>query len=93
MATATDIGPLMAEAKTMGLIRAQPAHDVHCSSCAGRLDGKGDCPTCGIVGRSEAELRERAKNDPEGVAKVLTTAIARRKAYRPLGREGKSQER
>ena len=92
MATATDIGPLLAEAKTMGLVRPHPAHDVHCDHCAGRLDGKGDCPTCGVVGRSEAQLMERAKDDPEGIAKVLTTAIARRKGYKPLGRE-KSQER
>ena len=93
MATATDIGPLLAEAKTMGLVRPHPAHDVHCENCAGRLDGKGDCPTCGVIGRSEGELAQRAKTDPDGIAKVLTTAIARRKAYKPLGREAKSQER
>ncbi len=93
MATATDIGPLMAEAKTLGLIRPQAAHDVHCANCAGRLDGRGNCPTCGVVARSDRDLAERAKNDPDGVAKELSKAIARRKAYKPSTRESKSQER
>lgn len=93
MATATDIGPLMQEAKTLGLIRPQAAHDVHCANCAGRLDGRGDCPTCGVISRPEKDLTEHARSDPAGVAKELSTAIARRKAYRPSTREAKSQER
>jgi len=93
MATATDIGPLLREATALGLIRPQAAHDVHCANCAGRLDGTGDCPTCGVIPRSAKDLTERAETDPAGVAKELGTAIARRKAYRPSAREAKSQER
>ena len=89
---AVDTQGLMSEARTMGLFKPHAAFEVHCSHCAGRLDGQGDCPTCGLIGRPEAEIAKRAQVDPAGTQKVLEKAIARRKAYRPAGRE-KSQER
>ncbi len=87
-----DTQGLMSEARTMGLFRPHAPFEVHCANCAGRLDSQGDCPTCGIIGRGESELAKRAQVDPAGTTKVLEKAIARRKAYRPAGRE-KSQER
>ncbi len=89
---AVDTQGLINEARMMGLFKPHAPFEVHCANCAGRLDGQGDCPTCGLIGRAESELAKRAQVDPAGTTKVLQTAIARRKAYRPAGRE-KSQER
>lgn len=89
---AVDTQGLMNEARTMGLFKPHAAFEVHCANCAGRLDPHGDCPTCGLIGRGEDEIAKRAQVDPAATTKVLQAAIARRKAYRPAGRE-KSQER
>ncbi len=91
-AMASETQALMTEAETLGLFRPQAAFEVHCSNCHGRLDGRGDCPTCGVIGRTPAELERRAQSDPEGVAKLLRGAIEKRRSYRPAGRE-KSAER
>jgi len=87
-----DAQALLAEARTMGLFKPQAPFEVHCANCHARLDGRGDCATCGLIGRSEAEIAKRAQVDPAGTAKLLETQIARRKAFKPAGRE-KSQER
>ena len=87
-----DAKTLIAEAQVMGLFQPHGAFEVHCSHCHARLDGRGDCATCGLIGRSEAEIAKRAQVDPAGTAKLLETQIARRKAFKPAGRE-KSQER
>jgi hypothetical protein len=85
---------LMAEAQALGLFQPHGAFEVHCSHCHARLDGRGDCPTCGLIGRPAAELERRAETDPDGVAKLLRAAIDKRKAFKPVGARGeKSQER
>ena len=88
-----DTNGLVTEARTLGLFKAHAPFEVHCEHCAGRLDGRGDCPTCGLIGRSESEIAKRVQVDPAGTQKLLETQIARRKRYRPAGREAKSQER
>jgi hypothetical protein len=87
-----DAQTLITEAMELGLFRPQAAFEVHCSNCHGRLDGRGDCPTCGVIGRAQAEIERRALTDPVGTTKLLKAAIERRKAYRPAGRE-KTAER
>ena len=87
-----DAQALLAEARTMALFHAQAPFEVHCAHCHARLDGRGDCATCGLIGRSESEFAKRAQIDPSGTAKLLEAAIERRKAYRPAGRE-RSAER
>ena len=87
-----DAQQLLAEAKTLGLFRPHAPFEVHCSNCHARLDGSGDCATCGLIGRSDAEIAKRAQVDPAGTAKLLETQVNRRKAFKPAGRE-KSQER
>jgi hypothetical protein len=89
---ASETQALVAEAGTLGLFKPQAAFEVHCSNCHGRLDGRGDCPTCGVIGRAQAEIERRALTDPVGTTKLLRAAIERRKAYRPAGRE-KTAER
>ncbi len=89
---AAETQDLMSEAQALGLFRPHAAFEVHCSNCHGRLDGRGDCPTCGVIGRTPAELERRAQTDPAGVSKLLKAAIEKRKSYRPAGRE-KSPER
>lgn len=87
-----DAQALLGEARTLALFHTQAPFEVHCAHCHARLDGRGDCATCGLIGRSEAEVAKRATIDPSGTAKLLAAAIERRKAYRPAGRE-KSAER
>jgi hypothetical protein len=90
----TDTQTLITEAQELGLFRPQAAFEVHCSNCHGRLDGRGDCPTCGLIGRNSAELERRAQTDPEGTSKLLRNAIDKRKNFKPVGARGeKSQER
>ena len=85
---------LMAEAEALGLFQPHGAFEVHCSHCHARLDGRGDCATCGLIGRPAAELERRAQTDPEGTAKLLRVAIDKRKNFKPVGAKGeKSQER
>ena len=81
-----DIGALIADAKALDLFRPHGAFEVHCAHCHARLDGNGDCATCGLIGRPAAELERRAATDPDRVAKLLTTAIAKRRAYTPAAR-------
>ncbi len=83
---------LLDEARALGLFRPQAPFEVHCANCHARLDGRGDCSTCGLIGRSDGELAKRAHVDPAGTTKLLQSAIAKRKSYRPAGRE-KSSER
>ena len=87
-----DAQALLTEARSMGLFKPHAPFEVHCAHCHARLDGRGDCATCGLIGRSEDEIAKRAQVDPAATAKLLQGAIDRRKAYRPAGRE-KSQER
>ena len=85
---------LIAEAQTLGLFQPHGAFEVHCSHCHARLDGRGDCATCGLIGRPASELERRAQTDPEGTAKLLRAAIDKRKNFKPVGAKGeKSQER
>jgi hypothetical protein len=87
-----DAQQLLVEARSLGLFRPHAPFEVHCANCHARLDGRGDCATCGLIGRSDAEISKRAQVDPAGTAKLLETQIGRRKAFKPAGRE-KSQER
>lgn len=87
-----DTKALFVEAESLGLFKPHGAFEVHCSYCHARLDGRGDCATCGLIGRPASELERRAQSDPAGVSKLLAAAIAKRKSYRPAGRE-KSAER
>ena len=87
-----DTQALVAEAESLGLFKAHAPFEVHCANCHARLDGRGDCATCGLIGRSEAEIAKRAEVDPAGTSKLLESQIARRKAFKPAGRE-KSPER
>ena len=85
---------LIAEAQGLGLFQPHGAFEVHCSHCHARLDGRGDCATCGLIGRPASELERRAQSDPEGVSKLLSTAIEKRKNFKPVGARGeKSPER
>ena len=87
-----DAQQLLTEARGMGLFKPHAPFEVHCANCHGRLDGRGDCQTCGLIGRGEGEIAKRAQVDPAGTSKLLAMAIEKRKSYRPAGRE-KSQER
>jgi hypothetical protein len=85
---------LIAEAQTLGLFQPHGAFEVHCSHCHARLDSRGDCATCGLIGRPAAELERRAQTDPEGTSKLLRAAIEKRKNFKPVGAKGeKSAER
>ena len=81
-----DIAALIADAKALDLFRPHGAFEVHCAHCHARLDGNGDCATCGLIGRPAAELERRAASDPERVAKLLSGAIAKRRAYTPAAK-------
>ena len=89
MAEQTDA--LMQQARDLGLFKPHAPFEVHCSECHARLGTSGDCPNCGVIGRSEAEVSARGQKDPAALEKMLQTQIARRRAYRPVktaGREG-----
>lgn len=77
---------LIAEAKSLDLFQPHGAFEVHCAHCHARLDGNGDCATCGLIGRPVAELERRAASDPEKANKVLESAIAKRRSYTPAAR-------
>lgn len=81
-----DIGALIAEATGLDLFRPHGAFEVHCAHCHARLDGNGDCATCGLIGRPADELARRGETDPDRVAKLLATSIKKRRAYTPAGR-------
>lgn len=84
---------LIAEAQGMGLFQPQGAFEVHCANCHARLDSRGDCQTCGLIGRPAAELERRAQTDPEGTSRLLRAAIEKRKAFKPVGTREKSADR
>lgn len=88
-----DATTLLDEAKTLGLFRPHSAFEVHCANCQARLNTRGDCSSCGLIGQSEDALRGRAETDAQGVAKLLGDHIAKRRAYAPPTRGAKSQER
>ncbi len=77
---------LIEEAKALDLFKPHGAFEVHCAHCHARLDGNGDCATCGLIGRPASELERRAKSDPERVNKLLSGVIARRRGYTPAAR-------
>ncbi len=81
---------LMEEARSLGLFKTLGAFEVHCSNCHARLNPSGDCATCGLIGRGEADVAKRAQADPEGTEKLLRAQIAKRRAYQPVkaAREG-----
>ncbi|MBM4433779.1 MAG: hypothetical protein FJ028_01485 [Chloroflexi bacterium] len=86
-----DVRALIDEARGLGLFRAHAPFEVHCGNCHMRLDPRGDCPSCGIIGRPEADVAKRAQSDAAGAEKLLRTQIARRRAYKPVragAREG-----
>ncbi len=56
----TDAQSLIIEARGMGLFKPHAAFEVHCAHCHARLDGRGDCATCGLIGRDEGEIAKRA---------------------------------
>lgn len=85
-----DVTTLMAEARSLDLFKPLGAFEVHCSNCHTRLSPMGDCPSCGLIGRPEAELERRAKSDAAGVEKLLSAAVAKRRAHKPL-KEGRPQ--
>ena len=74
---------LLADARALDLIRPLGAFEVHCPHCHARLSGTGDCATCGMIGRTEAELLRRAATDSDGIARLLEISIARRKSFGP----------
>ena len=74
---------LLAEARSHDLIQPLGAFEVHCRHCHARLSGTGDCATCGMIGRTEAELMRRAATDKDGIARLLELSIARRKSFGP----------
>ena len=79
-----DLQALIDEARTMGLFRAHAPFEVHCSNCHMRLDPQGDCPSCGVIGRPEADIVKRGASDATSTEKLLRAQIARRRAYRPV---------
>jgi hypothetical protein len=85
-----DTAALIEEAKALELFRPHGAFEVHCANCHARLNGMGDCSTCGLIGRPAADLERRAQVDPEGVDRLLREAIAKRKGYRPVGGKAKA---
>ena len=78
-----DVGTLIKEATGLDLFRPHGAFEVHCIHCHARLDGNGDCATCGLIGRPALELERRGATDPERVEKLLAGAIAKRRSYAP----------
>lgn len=82
-----DLQALIGEARAMGLFRAHAPFEVHCGNCHMRLDPQGDCPSCGVIGRAEADVTKRGQTDAAGTEKLLQAQIARRRAYRP-GKDG-----
>ncbi|HKW77975.1 MAG TPA: hypothetical protein VJQ09_02680 [Candidatus Limnocylindria bacterium] len=86
-----DTATLLEEARSLGLFKPHAPFEVHCANCHARLDGRGDCATCGLIGRSDAEIAKRAQVDPAGTAKLLQAAIERRRQFKPAGRERSSE--
>ncbi len=88
---ATQTQALMDEARSLGLFRPMGAFEVHCPNCHARLNASGDCSSCGLIGRPEADVAKRAEADAPAAEKLLRTQVALRKAYKPVkagAREG-----
>ncbi len=81
---AGELDALMDEARSLGLFKTHGAFEVHCSNCHARLDPMGDCATCGLIGRPEAEITRRAQADAAGTEDLLRQQIAKRRAYKPV---------
>lgn len=75
-----DLDALLAEARDLDILGRVSATEVHCPTCKARLLAFGECPSCGVVGRSEEEVR---RMDPKQATALLERSIARRKAYQP----------
>ncbi len=85
MTATADTQTLIDEATSLNLFRPQSAFEVHCGHCHARLNAQGDCSSCGLIGRPTGELRRRAQVNPDAVNKLLSGAIQKRKAYKPIG--------
>ncbi len=85
----TETSALIGEADTLGLFKPHGAFEVHCSHCHARLNGMGDCDTCGLIGRPSEDLGKRAEIDPEGVNSLLRRSISKRGAFKPSGRSAR----
>lgn len=83
---AAETTSLIDQAEGLGLFKPHGAFEVHCAHCHARLDGNGDCATCGLIGRPRTELERRAASDPDRVNKLLEAAIARRRGYTPAAK-------
>ena len=81
---------LISDAHELDLLRPIRAIDVHCPNCGTRLQGLGECPDCGLVGRTDAQLRAI---DERTATSLLERAIARRKAWKPAKTGAKTSER
>ncbi len=81
---ANEVAALMDEARTLDLFKTHGAFEVHCSNCHARLNPMGDCSSCGLIGRPEAEIVRRARIDPSAAEKLLRDRIAKRRAYKPV---------
>jgi hypothetical protein len=81
---AAEVAKAIEEARALGLFVPHGAFEVHCSNCHTRLDPMGDCPNCGLIGRSADEIERRANTDPAGMEKLLRGAMDKRRAYRPV---------
>lgn len=81
---ADQLETLMDEARTLDLFRAHGAFEVHCSNCHARLNAMGDCASCGLIGRPEADVEKRAQADPAGTEKLLQAQIAKRRTFKPV---------
>ena len=88
-----ELKELIASAEALDLFKPHGAFEVHCSHCHARLDARGDCATCGLIGRPAAELARRGQTDPEGTAKLLRAAIEKRRAFKPVTTRERSPER
>lgn len=75
-----DLDALMAEAHSLDIVGHVSATEVHCPSCHARLRAFGECASCGVVGRSEEEIR---RMEPKSAQTLLERSVARRKAYKP----------
>ncbi len=82
---------LIAEARALDIVRPIRSIDVHCPNCGTRLQAHGECPACGLVGSSEAQLRQL---EPAVATALLQRSIGRRKAWVPEKKAAaKSQDR
>jgi hypothetical protein len=79
-----EVDALIEEARGLSLFKAHAAFEVHCSNCHSRLDPAGDCSSCGLIGRAEADVAKRSQGDAAAVEKLLRGQIAKRRAYRPV---------